>query len=151
MTPYLLWIKLGAALALVAGIFGAGYHFGGLSSKAALEREHAAQLRTVATAYQTQLAALKANTAKQQVIIDEYDKSRETIDPIAVGIGHRVLKYALGTCGNTLPQTDPLAGRAQDAPGSANRAQEFERLFDDLAQAVGRDAAKQNALIQLAP
>jgi hypothetical protein len=50
----LLWVKVGAIVVAVVGLFLAGYHLGGLKGKAQAEAAHVVQLTALADAYQAQ-------------------------------------------------------------------------------------------------
>lgn len=73
--PVVEYAKLGGILCVVVLLFGGGYHFGGLASKTALEADHAAQLRSVATAWQNRELAYESQT---QRYVNEIEILRHT-------------------------------------------------------------------------
>lgn len=151
VNPYLIYIKIGAAALLLAIAAGAGYHFGGLSSKTALEADHVAQLQAVVNAMDENARAAAADHATQQKVIDRYDATKDIPDPASVGTAHRLLILAAAGGGCAVPETGPLAGRAPDASRSTVGPSEVERRLDDYIQACGRDDKKLTAAQALAP
>jgi hypothetical protein len=64
LSPYLLYIKIGAAAALLAIVAGGSYHFGGMASRTQLEADRAEQSGLTATAVLAERASAAA-TATQ--------------------------------------------------------------------------------------
>jgi hypothetical protein len=149
--------KVGGVAALIIAIFLAGYHWGALGPRAALEAykakaaaDSAAQMAKVVAAMHAQASAAATELARRQGVIDEYDKERASLPP-TVGMGDRVLKYAALTGARcpTVPKTaaDPIG--TTDAAASAASLARFNQLFDALGRAVESDAARCRALIAL--
>jgi hypothetical protein len=64
LTPYLTYIKVGAAVLVVGAIFGGGVYVGALRSKTALEADHAAQLKSLADAWQARELTYEGQTKR---------------------------------------------------------------------------------------
>ena len=79
-TPYLLYAKLGAGLVLIVAIFGAGFHFGGMSSKSALEAYRAAQSELTAKAVLAERASAEATAARNHTIETTHAQTIVQID-----------------------------------------------------------------------
>ena len=148
MTPAL-YLKLGAIVAMVAALFAAGYHIGGLSSKTALEAQHTAQLQAVVNAMDENARQAAADHAHQQGVIDAYHAT--PIDPLVAGAAHRVYVYAASACGGSVPQAASVAGGAQASAPIALGPSEVERALDDYIHACSADAAQMTPMIALAP
>jgi hypothetical protein len=151
LNPYLTYIEMGAAVALLTVSAGAGYHFGGLASKTALEAQHVAQLQAVVDAMDENARQAAADHATQQRVIDAYDATKNIPDPASIGTAHRVLIVAAAGGGCPVPEAGTLAGRTADAARSAVGPSEVERRLDDYIQACGRDDKKLTAAQALAP
>lgn len=148
MTP-LAYLKIGGIIALVAGLFGLGYHFGGLSFKTALEANHAAQLQAVVNRLDENARAAAADHAHLQGVIDAY--LAKPIDPIVPGIAHRVYVFAASACGGGVPQAATLAGHVPGPTPIALGPSEVERRLDDYIRACDQDARRLTAVQALAP
>ena len=151
LNPYGILIELGAAALCVTLAAAAGYHFGGLASKAALQADHVAQLQAVVNAMDENARQAAAGELKQQRVIDRYDATKDIPDPASVGTARRVLIVAAAGGGCAVPETATLAGRAPDATRSTVGPSEVERRLDEYIQACGRDDKKLTAAQALAP
>lgn len=147
MNPYLIYIKIAAAAVLLAVLFGTGYHFGGMASRTALEADHAAMAQAATQALLSQRKAQDAESARINKAVSDYEKP---IDPITVGLSHRVFIYAnRADC--------PVPGAATVATGTQTAApvpigpSSVERSLGDYITACAEDAAQLSAVIQLAP
>lgn len=157
LTPYLVYIKLGAAAVLLAIATGAGYHFGGLSgsvkaadAQTALERDHASMAQAATTALLAQAAQAAADHASQQKVIDAYDATKDIPDPASIGTAHRVLLVAAAGGGCAVPETGTVAGGAAGPAPIAIGPSEVERRLNDYIQACGGDAKRLTAAQALA-
>jgi hypothetical protein len=148
VTP-LLYLKLGAIIAMAAALLATGYHIGSLSSKTALEADHAAQLQAVVNVMDENARQAAADHAHQQGVIDAYHAT--PIDPLVAGAAHRVYVYAASASGCGVPQAGAVAGGAQASAPVAFGPSEVERALDDYIQACSADAAQMNPMIALAP
>lgn len=151
MNPYLTYIKLDAAAVLLAILFGAGYHFGGLASKTALEAAHTAQLQAVVKAMDDNARAAATEHATQQKVIDAYDRDKDIPDPASVGTAHRLLILAAAGGGCAVQQAGAVAGGAQGATPVPIGPSRVEQALDAYVRACSADAAQLTAVIQLAP
>lgn len=144
MTP-LLYLKLGAALALVALLFGAGYRMGGNGARAQYEALQAAQAELTAKAVLAERASEQAESVRLNKVISDYENT--PIDPVSVGVAHRVLIYANapscpvpsagGNPGGTVPASPKSAG--------------LEDALQGYIDACSRDATRLDALIEAWP
>jgi hypothetical protein len=157
LTPYLAYLKWGAAAALLAGTAGAGFHFGGLSAddklnayKTTEEAQHVAQLQAVVSTMENNARDAAADHAKLQKVIDAYDATKDIPDPASIGTAHRVLLLAASAGAASdcpVQQTGPMAGGSASASGGAGEtAKAQSRLvtlveadLDDYIAACGRD------------
>jgi hypothetical protein len=151
VNPYLAYIKIGAAALLLAIAAGAGYHFGGLASKTALEADHAAQLQAVVNRLDENAREATADHAHLQRVIDRYDATKDIPDPASVGTAHRVYLYAASACGGGLPEARALAGGVPGATPVTIGPSEVERRLDDYIRACGEDANLLRTVQALAP
>lgn len=160
ISPYLTYIKLGAAVAVLAAVGTAGFHFGGLSAddklanyKTAVEAQHAAQMKTVADAYQAQVLAAEADHVHMQGVIDELNKNLAKPDPRLADLGQRVLdvEAAAGrsTC-SRVPQTGPGAGAAQGVQAQSTGGDPSLERLRQLTQAVYDSAAEDDDYLDAA-
>jgi len=84
--------KLGAAALLLIVIAGVGYHFGGLSSKTALEADHAAMAKAATDALLAQRASAQAQAINDNAAEKQHDQDLEAIplhirhDPVFVRV-----------------------------------------------------------------
>lgn len=144
---YLAGLKYGSILAVLIGIFVTGYHFGGMASKTALEALRAAQAKTLSDALLKERQDGDARAAKLQGIIDHYESA--PIDPIVVGLAHRLYAHPTASC--PLPAANPDPGPAAPVaaqPGGDGGVIEAatQRVFD----ACAADAKQLSALIEAA-
>lgn len=123
MSPYLIYVKLGAAALMLAIAAGAGYHFGGMASRTALEADHAAMAKATTDALLAQRAhaaaqAINDNAAETQhaqtiIQIDSAPPMRTPVflcapgDPLRAGAVSSAETQAGGIA------ADPAEGRSQ--------------------------------------
>jgi hypothetical protein len=145
MTPYLLYIKIAAGVALLLLAF----HLGSLGPKAALDRDHAAMAEATTQALLAQRKQADADHSRLQGVIDAYDAQKDLPNLVDTGLAHRVYIAAAGGC--PVPETRTVAGGAQAPtpiprgdPGVVGRLQ-------DVIDACRADSAQMSAMIQLAP
>lgn len=135
-----LYVKLGAAAALLAVIFGLGWHLGGLSGQAALARLQHDQAQITATAVLNERASTQAEVNRLNKVVATYENAPP--DPISVGIAHRVYLYANTSC--------PAVPKAPADPGGTIITRTEPRGFEDALQgyvdACARDALRLNAI-----
>jgi hypothetical protein len=130
VNPYLIYVKMGAAALVLAIAAGAGYHFGGLSSKTALEADHAAMAKAATDALLAQRAhataqAINDNAAETQhaqtiIQIDSAPPIRTPVFLCAPGDPLRA-----GTVSSTEGET-----RAGDPSTAEGRGQPVDRERD---------------------
>jgi hypothetical protein len=159
MTP-LLYAKIGGVMMLIALLFGAGYHLGGLSAddklnayKTAVEAQHAAQLQAVVTTMDEHDHQAALERMANQKVIDTYDLQKN-LPPITAGLVERMrLVEAAAACADDsgLPKTGAVAGGAQAASGIPRSDPEAERLLQAALDAADRDSGRLNAAVKLAP
>jgi len=141
-------LKLVLIVALLAGVFWAGWHLGGLSSKSALEGYEATQAQDTAKAVLAERASNEAELAKRDAVIKGYENA--PIDPIVTTAAHRVYVYA-SAAGCPLPQAAAVAGGA-DAPAAVPASPgAVERALDEYIKACDSDARRLAALQALSP
>lgn len=150
LTPYLVYIKVGAAALLLAIAAGGGFYFGGLRSTAALERDHADMAEATTKALLAQAAQAAVDHASQQKVIDAYDATKDIPDPASIGTAHRVLLLAAAGGGCAVPETGTVAGGAAGPAPIAIGPSEVERRLNDYIQACGGDAKRLTAAQALA-
>lgn len=151
MNPYLLYVKLGAAALVLAIAAGAGYHFGGLAAKTALEADHAAQLQAVVNQLDENARQAAADHLHLQGVIDHYDATKDIPDPASVGTAHRVLIVAAAGGGCAVPEAGTVAGGAQAPAAIAIGPSPIERALDDYIKACSADADQMIPMVALAP
>lgn len=142
MTP-ILYAKLGGALALIVGLFMAGYHFGGLSSKAAIEGFQASQAENTAKAVLAERVSAATELARVNTIIKGYQDA--PINPATVSLGSRVLQYArVADCPLSVPSANTASpGSASPQPRGDGRV---EQAVTAVFEACAQDAAELTAL-----
>lgn len=160
LTPYLTYIKLGAGAVLLALVAGASYHFGGLSSddklnayKTAVEAQHAAQLQAVVDTMTEHDKQAAAQHAADQKVIDAYDLQK-SLPPITAGLVERMRLVEAASCRaghSVLPGAGPVARGTDAAGGVPGGDPEGDRLLQAALDAASHDAARLNAVRQLAP
>lgn len=160
LTPYLTYIKLGAAVVALAIAAGAGFHFGGLSAddklnayKTAVEAQHVAQLQAVVNTMTEHDKQAAAQHAADQKVIDAYDLQK-SLPPITAGLVERMRLIEAASCRaghSVLPGAGPVAGGADAASGVPAGDPEGDRLLQAALDAAAHDAARLNAVRQLAP
>lgn len=145
------YLKYGAIALLVAGLFGLGWYCGGRANKTELETFRASQESALVTGLRQQLTNAQTESTRRQGVIDVYDKAKADADlsPIAVGVGKRVFVYASSACSAAVPKAASDTVGTTNTSGSTGSPEEFERLFDQLAQAIGHDNAKIIALQEI--
>jgi hypothetical protein len=153
MTPYLIYVKVGAVLVAVALVFGVGWHFGGASTRDAADKAHAAQLTNVVAVLEKRQAAAETELIRRQGIIDAYDRNKNTPSPIVAGLGQRVLIYSRGPGCSAVPSLPAVAGGASDTAAkspSDERTERVSELNQFVYDACNADAKQMKAMIQLA-
>lgn len=143
LTPYLTYIKIGAAVVVLGVVSGASFHFGGMASKTALEGFKAEQSANTAKAVLAERASAAAELSRVNAILKGYQDA--PIDPIALSVGSRVLEYArIADC--------PVPAARSDSGGVASTGKvpigpsEVGQALTDLAVACSQDAAELTAL-----
>lgn len=163
LNPYLTYIKIGAALAVVAAAAIAGFHFGGLSAddklanyQTEVQAQYAANLKTVADTLNAQIKDGAVKRAAQQVIIDAYDLDKPK-PPITAGLAGELrdaTAAASCTSSGQLPAGGSVAGGAQRGAAKPSGGPSVERL-SQLTQAIfdasDADAKQMTAMIKLSP
>lgn len=140
-----LTIKLAVGAVLLAAIFGLGWHLGGLKGQADLARLERDQAQTTATAVLNERASALAELTRLQKVVAGYENA--PIDPISVGIGHRVFLYA-GAAGCPVPQAAP---HPDGALAARPKPSGFEDALQGFVDACSRDARRLDALIEAWP
>lgn len=143
------WIKVGGILAAVIAVFFAGYHFGGMASKTALEGFQAAQAENTATAVLAERASTTAQLAHMNAIVKGYQDAPP--DPIVATAAHRVFVYATGAAGCAVPRAAPLAGGAPAAAAVALGPSRVEQALGTYIAACAGDASRLAAVQALSP
>lgn len=141
--PYLIYIKIGIAVAVIGVVSAASFHFGGMASKTALEGFQAEQSANTAKAVLAERAAGAAELARVNAILKGYQDA--PIDPIVLSTGNRVLEYArVADCPMPSASGNPggtaSAGKVPIGPSQVGQA------LTDLAVACSQDAAELTAL-----
>lgn len=135
-----LYIKAGAAVALLAAILGLGWHLGSLGPTAALATYKLAQAKVVADAVIAERAAAQVESDRLRKVIATYEQT--PIDPIAAGLSHRVYVYAqASSC--TVPKTSP---HPSGAVSTSTVPSSLEGALQTYIDACSRDALRLNAL-----
>lgn len=143
LTPYLTYIKIGAAVAVLAAVAAASFHFGGMTSKTALADFQAEQSANTAKAVLAERASAAIELARVNAILKGYQNA--PIDPIALSIGSRVLEYArIADC--PVPAARGNPGAAPSPSKVPIGPSEVGQALDDLAVACSQDAAELTAL-----
>lgn len=144
----MIYAKAAALLVLVLLLFGGGYRLGGMASKTTLEGFEAAQAENTAKAVLAERASTAAELARVNAILKGYTDA--PIDPVSVGLAHRVYVYAhAADC--------PVSGASPNpaATGSASPQPRGDPSFVGLAQRVidacSQDAAELTALQEAWP
>lgn len=159
LNPYLTYIKIGAALAVVAAAAIGGFHFGGLSAddklanyQTQVQAQYAANLKTVADTLNAQIKDGADKRAAMQKVIDAYDLEK-SLPPVTAGVVQRMRYIESADCaaGHQLPGTATVAGGAQAASGVPRGVSELDRLHQAAFDAAARDSARLNAVVKLAP
>lgn len=142
------YLKLGGILALVAGLFGGGFYLGGLRSEAALEAFQSAQSANTAKAVLAERASGAAELARVNLLLKGYQDA--PIDPIDVGLAHRVYVYASAAdC--------PVSGAGAHPAGAVSPSPQpssdpgFVGLAQSVIDACAQDAAELTAIQQAWP
>lgn len=164
LTPYVTYIKIGGALAVVAGASGAGFHFGSLSAdakladyKTSVEAQHAAQLQAVTDDLTAQIQTSDAKRAALQKVVDAYDQEKDKRDSDTADLAQRLqhAQAAAASAGRcSVPAAGSVASGTQAAspqPGSDQSAERLSGLTQAVFDACSADAKQLNAVVQLAP
>lgn len=170
MSPYLTYIKIGAAVLLLAIVAGASFHFGGLGPKVDLAKEqtsfanyktdveaqYAANLKTVADTLNKQIQDGLAKRAAMQKVIDDYDEQKAK-PPVTAGLAGELrdaTKAASCPASGHVSQAGPVAGGTQGAaaqPSGGPSAERLSGLVQNVFDASDGDAKQMIAMIKLAP
>jgi hypothetical protein len=137
------YAKLAGILAVVVGLFGLGFHFGGMGPTAALERLQAAQAADVAKAVLAERASVAAELARVNGILKEYEDN--ALHPIDLHIGSRVLVAAC-PAQRPLPETSPNPGRTQPTAQGAGVDPRLGPALDRVISDCQADARQLSAL-----
>lgn len=160
--PYLIYIKLAIAGAVLAAASAASFHFGGLSSakdlavyKTDVEAQHAAQLKAVADVYQKQLVDAQAHALTQQGIIDDLNQKLDNAGSSDSGLAQRVLDdqaaASAAACRSSVPKAGAVATANAGASGVPRGDPEAVRLLQGAFDAGTRDADRLRAAQALSP
>lgn len=154
--PYLMYAKLGLAAAVLAGVAGAAFHFGGLSKakdlavyKTDVEAQHAAQLQTVVDTLEDQLKQAAVTHAADQKVVDAYDAIKDLPPPHA-GLVERMRLVESASCtaiSGEVPGAGATAGGTHAGAGVSAGDREARRLLQGTFNAGDADAARWQALI----
>jgi hypothetical protein len=144
-------LKLGGILAMLAALFGTGYHFGGMASKTALEAQHAAQLQAAVTALDNQASQRVAAEAKLAKVQNDYDAIKDLPDPVSVGLAQRVLYAACPAGGGDVPKAGAVASGALAAAPEPGSDPGLGGRLQAVLDACTADAKQMSAMIELAP
>jgi hypothetical protein len=145
LTPYLVYIKVGAVVTLLAVVAGAGYHFGGMASKTKLEGFQQAQSANTAKAVLAERASAAVELARVNAILKEYQDA--PIDPATVSLGSRVLEYArVAECpvSSASPHPAGIVSTAAQSSGLGPIEQATQAVFDACAADAKELAALQS-------
>jgi hypothetical protein len=144
VTP-LLYLKLGAIVAMVAALFAAGYHIGGMASRSAYEADTAAQSQAIATAVLAERASSVATAAADHATEVQHAKTIIQIDATPA------ISAPVFVCGpspvraGSLPgaeakaggiPTDPAGGRGQPVDRGSNIRPAVEELKKRLEKVM---------------
>lgn len=144
MTP-LAYAKWGAIAATFFAWSVLCLHQGAMASKTKLEGFQAAQAENTAKAVLAERASAQAESVRLNKVISDYEST--PIDPVSVGVAHRVLIYA-HTPRCAVPEASSNPGGvvpASPKPGG------FEGPLQDYIDACSRDAKRLDALIEAWP
>lgn len=144
MTP-LAYAKYGAIAAAVLALFFGGYHVRGMACAARYEALQASQSELTAKAVLAERASAQVESDRLHKVLSDYEST--PIDPVSVGVAHRVLIYAHApSC--PVPEAGPNPGGTvspSPKPGS------LEGPLQDYIDACSRDAKRLDALIEAWP
>lgn len=159
IAPYLTYIKIGAAIALLGAVAAAGFHFGGLSAddklanyKTEVQSQYATNLKTVADTLNKQIQDGITARAALQKVVDQYELEK-SLPPATAGVVERLRLIESASCaaGRDLPKAGTLAGGPQAASGIPASLPELDRLHQAAFDAADRDAKRLNTVVKLAP
>lgn len=142
-----LYIKIGAAVALLAAVFGLGWHLGSMGPKVALAELQMAQAAAVAEAVVAEQAKSKAETERLNKVLATYEQASLTPIPDVAG---RLYKYVQAS-GCTLPSTPTHPGGTLSPRPIPSSLEPATEALDGYIQACSRDALRLNALIDAWP
>jgi hypothetical protein len=144
MTP-ILYAKIGVILAVMIAIVAGSYHVGAMAATARLEALQAAQSELTAKAVLAERASAQAESVRLNKVISDYEST--PIDPVSVGVAHRVLIYAhTPSCAVPEAGSNP-GGTVSTGPKPGG----LEGPLQDYIDACSRDAKRLDALIEAWP
>lgn len=120
MSSYLVYLKIGGAALLLAIAAGAGYHFGGLASKTALEADHAAMAKVATDALLAQRSQAAAQAITDNTAEAAHDKTIESL-PARVIRTPVFLRAPGDVCPDVVPATQAQTGGADPAGRAAEQ------------------------------
>lgn len=144
MTP-LIYAKWGGIAAAFLAWSVLCFHQGGMSSTARLEALQTAQSQLTAKAVLAERASAEAESVRLNKVISDYEST--PIDPVSVGVAHRVLIYA-HTPSCTVPEAGSNPGGTVPA---SPKPDGLEGPLQDYIDACSRDAKRLDALIEAWP
>jgi hypothetical protein len=145
----IVWAKVGGILAAIALVFFAGYRFGGMASKTALEGFQAAQAENTAKAVLAERASTAATLAHQNAVIEGYQNA--PISPIVTTAAQRVFVYATHAASCAVSGAAPNAGGAPAAAAVALGPSRVVEALGAYIAACDADSRRLAALQALSP
>ena len=143
--PYL---KYGALLAAVIGLFSAGFYMGGERSKTALESFKEAQAQNTAKAVLAERAAQQTEFDRVNKIVEDYQNAQ--ITPVGVTVVSRLLQSACPANG-AVSQTSPAPGGVAGAGQESSQTGRIAEALTDYIAACSDDARRLNAVLAAWP
>lgn len=141
----MIYAKIGALLALVLGLFGTGWFVGSLKGRASVSALQASQAENTAKAVLAERASAQTELTRLRIVVANYENT--PIDPVSVGLGHRVYLYArAANCPVPVGSANP-SGTVAPSPVASG----FEGALQGYIDACSRDAKRLDALIDAWP